>query len=151
MIESIVDLQNLVRSGETDWEKYGEVNVIEKDGLLLFNYTNAAQYAARWNAYEQMCRGLILNRETGEVVARAFDRMFNWLEGGRVSRGHIVTVTEKVDGSLGILYRVGNEFRIATRGSFDGAQATWATEFLRKNYDLRDLPPEYTLIFEIIY
>ena len=76
---------------------------------------------------------------------------FNWSEGTRISSAPIVSVMEKVDGSLGVLYRLGDEYRIATRGSFDGEQALWATQYLQSNYDLGDLPEEYTLLFEIVY
>jgi len=60
-------------------------------------------------------------------------------------------VTEKIDGSLGILYRDTGNFRIATRGSFSSTQAQWATDYLRANYNLGGLPEELTLLFEIVY
>jgi RNA ligase len=85
------------------------------------------------------------------MVARPFDKFFNWLEGGRRANGHIVTVTEKVDGSLGILYRTLAGYRIATRGNFAGEQAVWATKFLHDRSDLAGLPDELTLLFEIVY
>src|SRR5579885_3015802 len=103
-IGSLEQIQELVRQGFTDWKRFGDVNVRADGDLLIFNYSQLAQYAARWNFFEQISRGLIIHARTGEVVARAFDKFFNWLEGGRSSQGHIVSVTEKVDGSLGILY-----------------------------------------------
>jgi RNA ligase len=119
--------------------------------LLLFKYTAKAQYGGRWNFFERVSRGLIVNCATGEIVARPFDKFYNWLEQGRTAGGHIVTITEKLDGSLGILFRVDDGYRIATRGAFRSEQAEWATRFLIANYDLRDLPNELTLLFEIIY
>ena len=150
-IHSIDDIVRLVRGGFTDWQQYGNVTVRRKDDLLIFNYNTMAQYEGRWNFFERVSRGLIINHQTGEIVARAFDKFFNWGEAGRTSSAPIRTIMEKVDGSLGVLYRVGDEYRIATRGSFDGDQALWATAFLRANYDLRDLPDELTLLFEIVY
>ena len=121
--------------------------------LSIFNYTAKAQYERHWTPETLMCRGLILCDGTYDVVARPFDKFFNWLECGYTSDGHIVTVTEKMDGSLGILYRWRDQFAIATRGSFDGDQAQWATEKLRDHYryNLKDLPEEWTLLFEIVY
>jgi RNA ligase len=149
-VRSIEDIQGLATQGFDNWLEYGDVHVAERGDLLLFDYTTAAHIANRWNFFERVCRGLILNRRTGEVVARPFDKFFYWLDGHK-ARGHIVTVTEKVDGSLGILYRHKGEYHIATKGSFFSPQARWATAFLREHYDLSGLPDELTLLFEIVY
>src|SRR5579859_6447299 len=150
-IRSIEDIQQLAIAGLRDWKFYGDVVVRSEGDLLIFNYTEQAQYKAEWNFFERVSRGLIINARTGEVVARPFDKFYNWLEGGRRSSGHIVTVTEKLDGSLGTFFRTPHGHRIATRGSFTSTQAGWATRFLNANFDLSDLPPELTLLFEIIY
>ncbi len=150
-ITSVADIQRLAVSGFTDWKQSGEVSVEVEDDLLIFNYTHKAQYEGRWNFFERASRGLIINHVTGEVVARAFDKFFNWFEGGRKASGHIVTVTEKVDGSLGILYRARGGYRVATRGAFHSEQAEWATRFLNAHHPLDGLPEELTLLFEIVY
>jgi RNA ligase len=150
-IQTIQDIQQLVRQGFTDWTRYGEVNVVSEGNLRLFNYNTRAQFMNRWNFFEQASRGLILNATTGEVVARPFDKFFNWLEGGRRSDGPIVTITEKIDGSLGILYRTAGSYRIATRGNFTSVQAEWATRRLKMYHNLADLPDELTLLFEIVF
>jgi len=97
-ITSLADIQMLASSGFDDWKHYGEVSVEADCDLLIFNYTPKAQYEARWNFFERVSRGLIVNRVTGEIVARPFDKFFNWSEDGRYAAGHIVTVTEKMDG-----------------------------------------------------
>lgn len=152
-IESIADIQTLVRRGFTEWSAYGDVSVRANadNTLLIFNYSTIAQYKGRWNYFERVARGLIIARPTGEIVARPFDKFFNWFEHGRRTDGHIVTVMEKLDGSLGILYRTPDGYKIATRGSFESDQAQWATQFLNAYFDLSDLPDEITLLFEIIY
>lgn len=152
-IETVEQVAELLVAGFDDWEKYGYVNVTtdESGDLTLFNYSAQAQYSGFWKPFEIISRGLIINNKTGEIVARPFDKFFNWLEGGRKAGGHIVTVTEKRDGSMGVLYRHQGDFRIATRGSFTSPQAIRATQILNDYYDLSDLPDELTLIFEIIY
>ncbi len=150
-IDNIQDIQKLTIAGFKDWRHYGHVSVKIKDDLILFNYNTMAMIQARWNFFERVSRGSILNWNTGEIVARGFDKFFNWLEGGRKAQGHIVTVTEKVDGSLGILYRSQNSYQIATRGAFDSEQAVWATHFLNQQYRLAGLDDSLTLIFEIVY
>lgn len=150
-ITSIEDIQKLVLTGFDNWSRYGHVTVRKNGDLLIFNYNTMAQYEARWNFFELVSRGLIINCKTGEIVARAFDKFFNWFEGGRRASGHIVTVTEKLDGSIGILYRIQEGYRIATRGHFSSPQAEWATQYLNTNFNLGDLSNELTLLFEIIY
>jgi len=144
-MQSIKDLQSHL--GERDWEKYGQVNATYKDGLVLFNYKASAQWENRWNWFERVSRGLILNEQTGEVVARPFDKFFNW--GHHTTSSELVEATAKYDGSLAILLRH-NGYKIATRGSFDSEQALWATEHLKK-YDLSSVKDSLTLLFEIIY
>lgn len=150
-ITSIEDIQQLAVQGFTEWKQYGDVSVERSGELLIFNYTTRAQFEGRWNFFERVSRGLIINAKTGEIVARAFDKFFNWLQDGQKANGHIVSITEKADGSLGILYRADGAYRIATRGNFHSEQAEWATKFLREHYTLDDLPAELTLLFEIIY
>ena len=148
-MNTVNKIRQLLISGFDNWRSLGNIYTRETDNLILFSYAPRAAWSAEWNEYELVSRGLILNRDTGEVVARPFDKFFNWGEGGRTGSGNIKTVTVKEDGSLGALLRH-NGYRIATRGSFDGEQVLWATNFLR-NYDLTGLPNELTLLFEIIY
>lgn len=150
-LNSIEDLARLVAAGETDWSQYGDVKTVVHDDLILFDYTDKATFANRWNWFERVSRGLVLNRFTGEVVARPFGKFFNYGEGGRLPTGHIVEVSEKLDGSLGILYRHQGRYHICTRGSFTSDQAVWATTWLNAHYKLDGLPDHLTLLFEIVY
>ncbi|MGB1285249.1 MAG: T4 RnlA family RNA ligase [Aggregatilineales bacterium] len=150
-ITSIEDIQTLAKMGFSNWLEYGDVNVAERGDLRLFDYTTGAHIANRWNFFERVSRGLMLNAVTGEIVARPFDKFFYWMANGMRASGYIVTVTEKVDGSLGILYRHKEQYHITTKGSFFSPQARWATKFLNDNFDLTGLADEWTLLFEIIY
>jgi putative RNA ligase len=150
-IASIEDIQKLAVAGFADWKQYGNVTVKRFGDLLIFNYNTMAQYEGRWNFFEQVSRGLILNHKTGEIVARPFDKFYNWLEGGRRAKGHIVAITEKIDGSLAVLFRTPEGYRIATRGDMTSRQSEWATDYLNTHFDLTGLPEELTLLFEIIY
>lgn len=152
MIYAIQDIQQLIRLGETDWKQYGEVNAVYHQNMVLFNYTAAAQYVGRWNWFEQNARGLIFDSKTGEIIARPFRKFFNYGERLPLPGTQIVEVSEKMDGSLGILYQQSGQFHFATRGSFVGDQAVWATRHLYEHHrNLEALPQEYTLLFEIVY
>lgn len=150
-MNTVKEISELLVSGYTEWSLLGHIYTRERDDLTLFAYTSDAYRSGVWNKYERVCRGLIISSITGEVVARPFDKFFNWLEGGRKASGYIVNVTEKIDGSLGILYRHKGNFCISTTGSFDSEQAIWATGFLRYHYDLWGLDERLTLLFEIVY
>lgn len=119
--------------------------------LTIYNYTSKTQFEGLWRPETVACRGLIVH-DSGEIVARPFDKFFNWGERGATTDAALTSVTEKWDGSLGILYRADGEHRIATRGSFDGEQAVWATEFLNAHYhDIGAVGRDWTYLFEIIY
>jgi RNA ligase len=62
-----------------------------------------------------------------------------------------VTVTDKADGSLGILYLSPDGWRVATRGAFGSEQATHATEVFRNRYADWNPPQGTTALFEIVY
>lgn len=127
--------------------------------LSILNYTERATYTKSWNKVTTQCRGLIYNSITGEVVARPFDKFFNADEHGPSKLGQAlngpVEVTDKMDGSLGILYKTGYEdqpYAIATRGSFTSDQAIHATHRLNKYLLDGWLPSEgLTYLFEICY
>lgn len=118
--------------------------------LLLFNYTGECQNKRLWDNLTTLCRGLILHPETGEVVARPFLKFTNWHEYQEPIPEEPFSVTEKVDGSLGILYRHQGEYFLATRGSFTSPEAKRGTEMLRPLLAGRALPDELTFLFEII-
>lgn len=153
-IINIYELSRLLKDGERDFGKYGMVDVKYKNDLALFNYAAPCQFKRppEWNYFERISRGLIMNVDTGEVVARPFDKFWNYGEIDVESGAKIVEVTEKMDGSLGILYWHDGLPCIATRGSFESDQALWATEFFRNNrISLSGPGADFTLLFEIIY
>jgi RNA ligase len=128
------------------------------EGLFILNYTEKAQYDKHWNDVTRQCRGLIARTdETGEdavVLARPFDKFFNYgeYEEGILNLDAAVDVTDKMDGSLGILYPGPDGWAIATRGSFESEQAIHATKLLREKYpDFAPLSTSVTYLFEIVY
>lgn len=121
--------------------------------LAILNYTELAQYKREWNAVTRNSRGLIYNTETLEVIARPFPKFFNHGEDHHpaFSLDEPVTVTDKLDGSLGIVYAWDGLLHIATRGSFTSEQSAKATVILRKQYPHWRMPEGVTILVEIIY
>lgn len=118
--------------------------------LLIWNYTPKTQYERYWTPETLMCRGLITYID-GTVVARAFEKFFNYEEHQESLPLEPFTVTEKMDGSLGILFVYDGKLQIATRGSFTSEQAIRANHILQERYSKFHFQPDYTYLFEIVY
>lgn len=119
--------------------------------LYIINYTAKTQYEDFWNDVTLQCRGLIVDSNY-EIVARPFNKFFNLEQVDKIPDGEH-KIYEKMDGSLGILYWVGNLPYIATRGSFESDQAMVAIEILWDKYRevWKHLDKSKTYLFEIIY
>ncbi|MEW6734177.1 MAG: T4 RnlA family RNA ligase [Acidobacteriota bacterium] len=157
-IDQVLEAVKQFGPNTDSYKELGKIRVLRQDDLLLFNYTTEATFSANWSAIERICRGLIIHWPSATVAARPFDKFFNLGETPETALSALpagpIEVTDKLDGSLGILYRQNNgNLAIATRGAFDGVQAQWATAFLQQNYRdrLATLPTDITLLFEIIY
>ncbi len=122
--------------------------------LEILNYTQKVQFDKLWDKYTKMCRGLILDANHN-IVARPFQKFFNLGETPETMiqnlPNEIPKITEKMDGSLGILYFDNFLPSIATRGAFESPQAAWATNWIRqKGLYSYDFMEGYTYLFEII-
>lgn len=132
---------------------YISLQVHPRETLGILNYTKKAAWEAEWNDATRKCRGLIYDMTTMRIVARPFDKFFNYeqLQDWTPPSGPVV-VTDKQDGSLGIMYHeFGGNLAIATRGSFASDQALHATQILRQRYSGLVRQSEMTYLFEIIY
>src|SRR6187431_20651 len=76
----------------------------------IANYTPKAQYEWKWNEVTIACRGLVFCPHSLEIVARPFEKFFNWDQGvgnetwqNKMPPTGPVVRMEKMDGSLGIL------------------------------------------------
>lgn len=123
--------------------------------LAILNYTETCVITpGAWNPTTLACRGLIYRTDTGEVVARGFAKFFNYLQEGAptLDMDASVLVTDKKDGSLGIIYpRPSGGWAVATRGSFASEQAIHATQLLNERYPDFKPSPSVTTLVEIVY
>jgi len=125
------------------------------EDLFIYNYTKNAQYKWIWNEATKKCRGLILNSSM-KIISNPFEKFFNLEELDNKKQkipNESFEVYEKVDGSLGILYWIGDIPMIATRGSFVSEQAQEGTKMLLEKYKdtWNKLDKSKTYLFEIIY
>jgi len=121
---------------------------------VIYNYTEKAQYESAWTPVTLACRGLIVDERDGGVVARPYRKFFNHdqPDAPPLDVTAPAAVTDKLDGSLGILYREpSGAVAVATRGSFASTQAVRATGVLRARYPDFTPPAGLTVLVEVIY
>ena len=140
-------------------EEYVVAGFLRKDEtddgeLVIYTYTDQCTYDRAWDEITINSRGHIFNKKTGERVACVFPKFYNVGENESVRAEDLpwdkpYTVTEKVDGWLGILHKHAGKFKVASRGSFHSEGAAWATAQIQQR-DLSFLPDEATICFEMI-
>lgn len=120
--------------------------------LSIFNYAERVQYERLWDDVTRQCRGLVMHEH--EVVARPFCKFFNDTEHApdEIPWHLPCEITEKMDGSLLIVFEFDREWWTATRGSFISDQAAEGNMILAEKYaPLTMLDYRYTYLFEILY
>jgi RNA ligase len=153
-LNQLLDVDLLNQMVYEGYVRFGTHNMFPE--LRIYEYTAKAMYDRVWNQVTMKTRGLIVNWDTQEVLARPFDKFFNYgqpeqLDIVRLELNDEVMVYDKMDGSLGIRYiRPDGRSAIATKGSFHSEQADWATRELHK-YMSTHLDDDLTWLFEIIY
>ena len=119
--------------------------------LTIWNYAPECQYSKdKWDSITTLCRGLIVDTETHEIVGRSFRKF--WNEGEKLyTPTDTFTVWEKMDGSLGILFHYKGQWILSSRGSFTSQQAMKAQQLIEQKYDVSGLDVNTSYVFEIVY
>ena len=127
------------------------------EDIYIYNYSKSCSLEGKWNEATMQCRGVIVDKDYN-ILARPFDKFFNYeeIEDKSIIPGGGAVAYEKIDGSLGIMYWIGETPYIATRGSFSSDQALHATKVLHTKYAkeievIKHLRYNYTFLFEIVY
>ena len=119
--------------------------------LTIWNYSRTAQFEKHWDDITLMCRGLITENTTGKIIALPVGKFFNMEE---LSLDKIPNepfeVTEKMDGSLMIVFYYNDEWMIASRGSFDSEYALWGKQILDRSNTKYGLIPGWSYCMELI-
>jgi len=129
--------------------------------IMILNYNQIE--SPKTNPIAKECRGLVLHSETFELIARAFDRFFNWGEAQdeyKLFDFNHAWCENKEDGSLINLFCFDGQWMITTRQSFATSETipggpNWQELFLKAIYAENFnqvgafLDPERTYVFEL--
>lgn len=156
----MLEVQKFLRDGNTLDSlklKYA-ITAVEHPSLPLVNLTYCQIDSDKRKKIVQECRGLVLEKDTWEVVARPFTRFFNAGECPDIEKNfqwdHF-TAEEKADGSLIVVFQYRGEWLVNTRGSFGlgvmgpGTDKTWGEMFRSVVGDLSLLKSDHTYLFEL--
>ncbi len=128
--------------------------------LTIYCYGRKAVFDQIWDSVTTKTRGLIVD-DSGEVIARPYEKFFSidqkpalleHAKGLEVLYGP-PTITEKVNGCLGIFWKYGIHWGIASKGSFHSPHAEFATRWMENHIEEHGplvFPEGFTPVFEII-
>ena len=145
----IANLLQLINDG------YVTIRQHPSENLFILNYTHRTQWERKWTKETIMCRGLVIDKQY-QVVAQSFKKFFgiNETDDTKIENlpNEVPLITEKMDGSLIIVFVYDGKLIVSTRGSFESEQAIWATRWLRdKSVKASDFIDGYTYVMEGIY
>lgn len=129
----------------------GDSNIISRPMYKFFNLGQGSTILD----YEGGAVAYVTSKETPAIVATE-DVMVDANYLTNLVRLHTapLTITRKMDGQMGVLWNYGDQWGIATRGSFESDGAKFATEkwqkFVKYGAAQDFVPKGWTLIFEII-
>lgn len=96
------------------------------NNVVSLNFTRNAFQDGVWNDETIKARGLFINKVTGDIVARSYNKFFQYDE-TQETKDYVdnnlvypLYISKKFNGFLGILSVYNNEFFIATKSTNDG-------------------------------
>lgn len=143
------ELDKAKNSKEINLTKDDEVNKLiisklinvknTKPNLYSLNFTRNAFKRKLWNDSTIKARGLFVDKITGEVKMRSYNKFFNYGENNFSSKKYLeknlsfpVTTYEKYNGFLGILGVINDEFIFATKSTTEGEHARYFRKLFEK-------------------
>lgn len=145
---------NIERLWELEKNGYLRAGRHAQYDLLIWNYTTKTQYEGAWDEDTLNCRGLVTDSQ-GRVHARAWRKFFNYDQVLDLIPDEPFEVYEKLDGSLGILFRyeLTNELIFCSRGSFQSEQAEEFQAIWKEKYAKYSnmIQVGQTYLFEVLY
>ena len=125
---------------------------LKQRGILIkLNYSQHSQAKKLWNQYTVMARGIIIDTETGKIIAYPFRKFFNLFECEKydIPLPKVIPyeITKKYDGVLIIPYPDKGRLFLSSRGVFENKYTRKARKV--QYFDWLDLA-HYTFMFELV-
>lgn len=136
------------------------------NNVVSLNFTRDAFQDGIWNDETIKARGLFINKVTGDIVARSYNKFFQYDETPETKEyvdNHLVYplyISKKFNGFLGILSVYNNEFFIATKSTNDGEYCDYFKNILnntifndeQETQELFNILKEYncSAVFEVM-
>lgn len=152
-------LENMLNS------EYIRVKDLGNDVVSL-NFTRDAFQDGVWNDETIKARGLFINKVTGDIVARSYNKFFQYDETSETkdyvdnNLVYPLYISKKFNGFLGILSVYNNEFFIATKSTNDGEYCDYFKNILnntifndeQETQELFNILKEYncSAVFEVM-
>lgn len=118
------------------------------NNISSFNFTRDAFYKKIWNGLTTNARGLFINTETNDVVARGYEKFFNIGERKDTEITHLatkfkskITCYKKYNGFLGIMSYVNDELFMASKSTNKGDFA----DCFRNIFENSDIDKEFLI------
>lgn len=133
----MLEVQQFLRDNNGDFNileaLYGvSANFHPTDNRVILNYCQIESSKQKTHPIVKECRGLVLDRENYEIIAKSFDRFFNLgeIEDHKNFNWNYCNCSTKEDGSLILVYMYDGKLCVNTRNSFgdgypNGHSRTW--------------------------
>ncbi len=164
--DEMLKVQEYLKGGKTFDDLSKELGIActfhPTEPLVTINYDQIE--SPKSHPVVRECRGLVLHKDTFDVIAKSFNRFFNigeMIDEFKDFDFSNFVVDEKVDGSLVSIYKYNGKVRINTRGSFaqgnlEGYDGTWehaissalGDETKKKIEEILNSHPYLTLVCE---
>ncbi len=121
---------------------------------VILDYDQIESHKFKDNAIVRECRGLVLENNTFNLIARSFERFFNYPEVDVIDWSQPVECTTKEDGSLINVYYYDDKWNVNTRFSFgdlpvNNSEYTWR-QLVEAHLDFNKLFTTSNYIFELV-
>lgn len=138
-----------------DYVKKGLLRKQEDENLVQYNYSEECNNTQAWDEITLFNRGNIYEKSTGNLIAKAMPKFFNFSQLSETEQKHFLRGdkfinTEKKDGCLGIIYLYNDEIRCNSRGGFDNYVTKVMKRLLPKYIMLKRILEYNTLNVEVI-
>lgn len=142
----MLELQKFLKHHKDTWKQVlsaspYNLKIKEKDNLVLFKYS---QFDSDFSLpLVQEARGIILERDTWNVVSIAFNKFFNLGEPNAAQIDWYSAIgTEKLDGSLMTVYFYDGQWKVKTNGTIDATDAELDSPLYKNFRELFDAAAE---------